>query len=76
MLGQFIRSLRRSKGLTQAQIANTIGIKRQQIWYIERESACYSVDKLNKMGDAIGYNIEIHFIDQEDSRNISVYKVK
>ncbi len=76
MLGQFLKSLRRGKGLKCAETTKNMGISDKQLHYIERNTGAYSVLKLANHVQALNYRVELHFIDLDDKRNVMVYEVK
>jgi transcriptional regulator with XRE-family HTH domain len=73
--GKFLKGLRLSKNLTQEQMAGKIGLKRVRYCNIEQAPGCFGITKLAKMAKALGFNVEIKMIDQEDKRNKYIFKV-
>ena len=76
MLGPFLRSLRKSKGLNQTEAGAQIGISKNQVLLIEHKEEPYGYGGLKKYATGIGYDVEIHFINQEDRGDVRVYKGK
>lgn len=76
MLGQILKSLRKSRGTKVAQMAEYMGISDKQLHFIERNSSAYSEKKLAKHIQALNMRLELHFIDANDVRNVVVYEVK
>ena len=52
-LGNRVRSLRRSAGLTQAELAEQVGISASFLGHIERGTRVLSVDTLTALCDAL-----------------------
>lgn len=56
------RRIRKQAGLTQLQLAELLGLKaKNNISAIENGTAKPSLDMLTKMGDKLGYDIEVRF---------------
>jgi len=60
-IGRTIKLLRRSKGLSQIELAGKIGVSFQQIQKYEKGSTRISVARLQEIAHAIGVNITIFF---------------
>lgn len=73
-LGQFLKSLRKSKKLTQSQFSEVCGLSKNRIITLEQSEAPYSVDKLAKYCGAMGFEVEISFVDKEDKSKVYVFK--
>ena len=75
MVGKILRSLRKSHKLTQKEVAPAAGIARNRVIEIEKDEFPYSIDKLNRYVAAIGYDLELHFVDKGDKSNVLVHKM-
>ena len=53
-----IAAARMAAGMTQAQLANVIGVTQQQIGYWERKKRNPKIDALRRISDALGCSIE------------------
>lgn len=60
-IGRKIKLLRKSKGLSQIELAGKIGVSFQQVQKYEKGSTRISVARLQEIADAIGVNIAIFF---------------
>lgn len=58
MYGAFIRSLRRSRGLSQTELARVVGIDQPNLSAYENDRQLPSADMLNKIVVACGYLLE------------------
>lgn len=58
-IGRKIKSLRKSKGLSQIELAGKIGVSFQQVQKYEKGSTRISVARLQEIADAIGVSIAI-----------------
>jgi transcriptional regulator with XRE-family HTH domain len=58
-LGHRIRALRKSKGLTQVQLAESIGIDQSTLSDIESKDAKFSADILMRLCDELGVSAEM-----------------
>ncbi|HVE46660.1 MAG TPA: helix-turn-helix transcriptional regulator [Acidimicrobiales bacterium] len=57
MYGTFIRAVRESKGLTQDQLARTVGISQPNLSAYERNRRIPNANTLNKLLVACGYQL-------------------
>lgn len=64
MIGQRLKEARERAGLTQEQVAEALGIKREQISYFENGHREIDVLTLSKLADVYGYPVE-HFLKTE-----------
>ena len=53
-IGLKIRELRKSKDLTLEQLAEQIGLKKQQIWNYENDKSNPPIEKVNLIASALG----------------------
>jgi transcriptional regulator with XRE-family HTH domain len=60
-IGRKIKSLRKSQGLSQIELAGKIGVSFQQIQKYEKGSTRISVARLQEIANAIGVDITIFF---------------
>lgn len=74
--GQFIRGLRKSKGLTQEKMAGKLGIRRGRYCDLEKIEDCFGTGKLAKVASAVGFDVEIRLIDKEDKGNAHIFTFK
>jgi transcriptional regulator with XRE-family HTH domain len=74
MLGQFLKSLRKGKGVQFKALNKLLGYKGKNLGYTERSESAYQVKKLVNHAEKLGYDVEIHFVDKSDKRNVHVYK--
>lgn len=58
-LSAHLRSLRKSRGLTQAQLGELVGMGQTRIAKIERNPGLLSVDRLLRILDALGSQITL-----------------
>ena len=58
-IGSRIKEIRKSKGMTQAQLADATGVNQSSISYIEDGTFSASLDVLAKISDALGCKIDI-----------------
>lgn len=64
-LGQKVKALRKSAGLTQDDLGKSAGSGRSLIWEIEKKGSCPSAEKVQKIADALGTTVE-YLVDRED----------
>ena len=60
-LGATIKALRRMRGLTQAQLATASGLERTSITNIETGKQTLSVQTINAIAAALGYQVKVKF---------------
>jgi len=60
-LCKMIRTLRKMHGLTQAQLAQRVGLERTSICMIELGKQTISETVLNAIAEALGYRVKIKF---------------
>ncbi len=70
MLGPKVRRLRREQGLTQAQMAEQLGISASYLNLIEHNQRPVTVPLLLKLGNAFGVDIQ-SFAEDEESRLVA-----
>ena len=58
-----IHTLRKEKGLTQAQLADATGINRAMIGRIENKDYIPTVDQMQTLGEALGFEVVDMFVD-------------
>ncbi len=76
LVGRRVRSLRRSKGLTQRELAEKGGFDLQLIRGIERGEADPSVEDLKKISEALGVEIIDLVRGKDEERDPSGIKKK
>ena len=64
-----IHTLRKKKGMTQAQLAETTGINRAMIGRIENSDYIPTVDQLQILGETLGFEVTDLF--EEDTVEIT-----
>lgn len=57
MYGEFLRSVRRSRGLSQAALAELVGISQPNLSAYERDRRAPTLDTLNRLLVACGYRL-------------------
>ena len=62
-LKQHLRGLRKSRGLTQAQLGALVGVKQARIAEIEADPGVVSLDQLTKVLAALGGTLHLHTAD-------------
>ena len=82
-IGEFIKSKRKEKGLTQIELANKLGITNQAISKWERGKNCPDISLLKDLCKILDINInellsgkELEKVSKEDSEDILVETVK
>lgn len=60
-LTKTIRALRKMQGMTQAQLAQRVGLERTSITNIELGKQTISEPVLNAIAQALGYRVKIRF---------------
>ncbi|HET6883032.1 MAG TPA: helix-turn-helix transcriptional regulator [Pirellulales bacterium] len=53
MLGEAVRSIRKSRGMTQADLAKAIGVAANTVAILERGERAFSLKTLNALGKAL-----------------------
>ena len=67
IVGLAIRNSRVERGLTQAQLANNLGVSRQWLIDIERGTGNPSYENLFRVAEKMGFKIEINPKNQGDT---------
>ena len=62
-LKQHLRALRKSRGLTQAQLGALVGVKQARIAEIEAQPGAVSLDQLTRVLAALGATLHLHSAD-------------
>ena len=75
-IGQKIKQIRKSWGLSQIELAEKIGISFQQIQKYEKGSTRISVVRLQQIAEALGVNISIFFEEGEKAPQVSDYVLR
>ncbi len=60
MYGTFLRTIRRSRRLSQAELAEVVGISQPNLSAYERDRRIPTADTLNRLVVACGYRLEAH----------------
>ncbi len=74
-IGIKIRELRKSGGLSQAELAERIGLSFQQIQKYEKGATTMSVFRLRQISDALGVHLHAFLGEEERPRTVSGPKV-
>ena len=75
-IGQKIKQIRKSWGLSQIELAEKIGISFQQIQKYEKGSTRISVVRLQQIAEALGVNISIFFEEGGKAPQVSDYVLR
>lgn len=54
MVGNYVKSIRKSKGLTQMQLAQKLGYNRQYLSKIEQNQVSPTFESLNNIASSLG----------------------
>lgn len=68
-LAATIATLRKSKSLTQAQLAEATGINRIMIGRIENNDYIPSIEQLQNLGETLGFEVVDLFVEESSSAN-------
>ncbi|GAB3883452.1 helix-turn-helix domain-containing protein [Spirosoma agri] len=60
-IGDYIKQLRKLKGLTQAELAVIIGVKTATYTHFETGRTNMTLATINKIADALGYDLQVAF---------------
>lgn len=63
-IGEFIRQLRKSAGMSQMQLAERIGVSYQQVQKYEKGVNKLSISRLKQIADALGVTVNV-FLEEE-----------
>jgi len=61
-LGKTIKALRKMRGMTQAELATAAGLERTSITNIETGKQTLSVQTINAIATALGYQVMVKFV--------------
>ena len=64
-LGKHLKAMRKMARLTQAQLAPLAGLNRTSITNIERGDQTLSVQTINAIANALGYDVRVSFVKKE-----------
>ena len=73
-IGKRLRTVRESTGFTQEQVAKNLGVKRENVSYIETGARPVSTLMLRKLADLYGYKFS-YFVDEsirEEEPRVSI----
>lgn len=59
--GKTIRALRKMKGMTQAELAEKVGLQRSSITNIELGNQMLTENTINAIAEALGYTVHLIF---------------
>ncbi|AVX31764.1 helix-turn-helix domain-containing protein [Carboxydocella sp. JDF658] len=74
LIGQRLKTARELSGLTQSQVANYLGIRRENISYYENGTRPIDTITLSKLADLYGYSLS-YFLKSEKEEDISSLSV-
>ena len=60
-IGEYIKQLRKLKGLTQANVAEHIGIKSSTYAQFETGRTNMTLATINRIADVLGYDLQVSF---------------
>lgn len=69
MLGQFLRTLRQAKGLTQKQAGERAKLTQERVCALEKTVNPYDYGRLKAYVEGLGYDLELHVVDRENKAN-------
>ena len=73
-LGAALRSLRETKGLSQREVAEAMGVTRSRISQIEgAEGTALSLEVLDRYARALSCRLEVSFRDEQDDIAVSLF---
>jgi transcriptional regulator with XRE-family HTH domain len=64
-IGQLIRSIRKSRRMSQMALASHIGVSYQQVQKYEKGTSSISVDRLKQISDALGTSVFTFFPEEK-----------
>lgn len=70
LLAQTVVSIRKEKGMTQAQLAEATGINRAMLSRLESEDYVPSVEQMQALGDILGFEPVDMFIEESGRKNV------
>ena len=70
MLGDKVKGLRKKAGLTQKELANTIGVSRSTIGMLEKNLQGVGNDTLKKLAEFFSVTVDFLLSDDEETNNI------
>ena len=66
-LGQFVREARRRAGLSQRELAASVGISQPHVARIERGSVEPPFELVRRLVRACGFDLSVSLVDRDDS---------
>ncbi|GAB3334055.1 hypothetical protein GCM10027299_42050 [Larkinella ripae] len=66
-IGKHIRDIRKSRGMTQKDLADKLGLAHPTIVFYEKGRNNFTVETLKKIGDALGYDLNVTFTIKKSS---------
>jgi len=73
-LSETVIALRKSRGLTQIQLAETTGINRAMIGRLEKQDYIPSIDQLQRLAEALDFDLTELFVEPQNSTNFDSAK--
>ncbi len=68
-IGEYVKQLRKLKGLTQAEMAASIGIATNTYTQFETGKTNMTLATLNRISDALGYDLLISFVLKKEKKD-------
>jgi HTH-type transcriptional regulator / antitoxin HipB len=65
-----LRALRKSRGVTQADLGALVGVKQARIAEIEANPGAVSLDQLVKVLAALGATLQLHAVETDDAADL------
>lgn len=65
-LSRLLRSARSNAHLSLTDVAERLGVSRSWVHQLEKEGANLQIDTLNRLADALGYDVQVSFIARSD----------
>lgn len=76
MLGDKIKSLRKSRKINQQQLADSVNLSRSAIGMIEANKNGASSEKLKEIADFFGVTVDYLLSDDKDNKEMNIEDVK
>lgn len=65
-IGERLRELREARGWTQGEMGEVLGISRQGISELENGKSRITLDRLTRVLDKLGYELELFFVRKDN----------
>jgi transcriptional regulator with XRE-family HTH domain len=70
--GEYLRRLRDDAGLSQRELARLLGCQQPAIARLEAGGVRPGLTTLQRIGDALGFELQIHMVSRDDALNAGV----